>query len=521
MKPLHISLALLLSSTAFLGACKPRVFQNSSGDEASPLAWDVKATGWTPADEQGFSDYVAKIGAARASKKCSTVQECVAKVPPANLAPEATPALGTIDCGRLPFLLRAYYAYRMRLPFAFHRVDNSSLEGRYTPTGNNVIGHRDQASVETVASFFKSAVGAYFTAYYRVPTDANPKAANAFADTYPVAINRLGIRPGTVYYDVAGHVAIVTAVKEDGSIVTWNGHPDGTNTIRSFTESNFPNLPSGKRKLGGFLRFRSWTAVGNAADKKAIPNPQQEAFSLEQYQQPWVAEKTDFYGYVAKKLGAGGKSNPLEMFALRVEELCTIMNDRTPIIREAHFIGLFKQPHPGLPRNIFQAADPWEKYSTPSADMRAKMGFQALHALVRDSLAAAAAQNTALYSFQGTAADLAKAYMAKWNLLKSSPECTATSVNSAGAPLKISVEQAMQNAFDWSFDPYHCPELRWGFQGTKTCITDAAKLDIYAKEAKLRWNTVKNSEVQTGFDYGNNSARPDTNFLPILATYLK
>jgi hypothetical protein len=516
---LNILHATIMTSLVVATSCKSRTY-NESSDGALPLAWSVSAAAWTAADEQGFSDYVAKIGAARKAKMCSSVQECVAKVPPANLAPEATPSLGVIDCGRLPFLLRAYYAYRMKLPFAYNTINNPTLEGRYTSTGNAVTGFRDQSAIKTVEAFFKSAVGAYFTAYYRIPTENSTTALNAFADTYPVSITAAGVRPGTVYYDVGGHVAIVIAVRPDGTVETWNGHPDGTNTIRPFSEANFPNPPSGKRKLGGFLRFRSWKAVGGGADKKAIPNPQQDAYSLEQYEGAWAANNKTFYEYVKQKLGSGGKTNPVAKFGDLVEELCTKISDRRKSVQDAADKGLFKLPHPGLPRNIFQAAGDWEHYSTPSSDMRSKMSFMDLYAHVKNSLAAVAAGNNSVYEFSGTARDLAAAYQAKWNASKTSAECTAQAKNSLGAPMPINIENAMINAFDWSFDPYHCPELRWGLQGTKTCITDAAKLEIYAKEAKLRWNTRKDSEVPTGFDFGNNSAKPVTNFLPLLTQAL-
>lgn len=517
MKALHLFLTGVLAAS--LGACKARTF-DSPGDGALPLAWEVSSDGWTAADEQGFSDYVKKIGAARQANQCTQVVECIAKVAPSNLAPEAMPSLGTIDCGRLPFLLRAYYAYRMRLPFAYQTITNATLAGRYTAEGNQVTGFRDQSGVPTVEKFFRSAVGNYFTAYYRIPTENNPAAPGAFADTYPVAINSVGVRPGTVYYDVAGHVAIVIAVNGDGSIVTWNGHPDNTNDMREFSEANFPNPPSGKRKLGGFLRFRSWKAVGNAADKKAVPNSVQEGYSLEQYEKPWAAQGKNFYNFVQERLGSGGKMDPVAKFSGMVAELCAKITDRAVAVQSAVDFGLVKAVHPGLPRNIFQAENPWEKYSSPGSDMRSKMAFTALHSYVQNTLNAYQAGQIAPYSFSGTAAALAKAYMAAWTSIKAKPECTAKAKNSVGGAMPIGIEDAMINAYEWSFDPYHCPELRWGRQNASTCITDAQKNDIYKKEAKLRWNTLKDSEANTGFDFGNNSSRPVSNFLPLLSQYL-
>ncbi len=513
---------ILATATMVLGACKPRNYNTSGGDGgALPLAWAVNSSGWTSADEQGFSDYVQKIGAARIAGNCRDAVECVSKIPPGNLAPETVPSLGVkIDCGRLPFLLRAYYAYRMKLPFAYQNITNPTLGGRYTPEGNSVTGFVDQARTSTVAAFFQSAVGSYFTAYYRVPPESDPNALGAFADTYPVSIGKFGVRPGTVYYDVGGHVAIVVKVNPDGSILTWNGHPDNTNSIRAFTEANFPNPPSSKRKLGGFLRFRAWKAVGNAADKKAVPDTTQEAYSLEQYDRKWASEGKTFYAWLQQRMGGNGKIDPVSTFSSTVAEICTKMTDRNMLVQKAIDAGLNHAAHPGLPRNIYQADGDWEQLASPSADLRTKMSLIEIYSLVQSSTAAVAAGDRSKYVFSGSAADLAKAFLSVWNQYKAKAECTVVAKDSNGAPMMIDLDMALKKAFTWSFDMYHCPELRWGLVGSERCDSDAQKIAIYESEARLRWNTNKDEQAVTGFDFGNNSGAPATDFVPILEQYL-
>ncbi len=504
-----------------LGACKPRNYNTGLDDGgALPLAWDVQSGGWTSADEQGFSDYVQKVGAARIAGQCRDTVECISKIPPGNLAPEAVPSLGIIDCGRLPFVLRAYYAYRMKLPFAYQTVNNPTLAGRYTPQGNMVTGFRDQSNIRNVTTFFRSAVGSYFTAYYRVPPETDPSAPGAFADTYPVAISKLGVRPGSVYYDVGGHIAIVLAVKPDGSIVTWNGHPDGSNSVRAFTEANFPNPPSGKRNLGGFLRFRSWKATGNTADKKAIPDANQEAYSLEQYDRKWASEGKSFYAWLKQRLGGGGKTDPIDTFSTTVAEICTKLNDRNLVVEKAIGAGLNHATHPGLPRNIYQAEGVWEQFASPSGDLRAKMSLVEIYNLVKSSTAAIAAGDRTQYNFSGSVVDLAKAFVSTWNQFKVKSECNVIARDTNGNPMRVDLDTTLKTAFDWSFDPYHCPELRWGLVGKDSCDSDKQKIAIYNSEAKLRWNTVKDSQVATGFSYGNNSTAPVIDFMPILSKYL-
>jgi hypothetical protein len=88
----------------------------------------------------------------------------MAKVPPGNLSPEAPSVIFKPDCGRLPFWLRAYYAYRMRLPFSYQHNSNNDInikdpskDGRYND-GNTITGHVDQMSEPSLSNFFRVAV---------------------------------------------------------------------------------------------------------------------------------------------------------------------------------------------------------------------------------------------------------------------------------------------------------------------------------------------------------------------------
>jgi hypothetical protein len=519
---------LLLGSLSALGACKPRAFNTNGDDGAQSLAWAVKSQAWAATDEQGFSDWIKKIGEARAARKCTAIAQCIAAVPPGNLAPEKLPYEYKPDCGRLAYLLRSYYAYRMQLPFSFqsYMAPEGTKDVRYTEFGNTVVGHNDQSKYPTLAKFFQSGYGGYGTPNYRVPAVTDATSPNAFADIYPVSIDRNGIRPGVVYYDPNGHVAMVVDVKTNGTIVTWNGHPDGTDDIRDFDATNFPGKPTRSKKFGGFLRFRGWKAVGNLADVKAVPNPEQPNFSMEQYG-AWNhqgKEYTDFYKWVRVRMGGTDSIDPVAEFKRAVADLCSKLVDRVKPVQQAFDEGVAQLPHPGLPPNIYGAEGPWERHSTPGgADMRAKLAYMSLYQLVSNSLSQVAANNRTEYAFAGSASDLAKTYLALWNQSKTQPQCMASAKNSAGQPIVITIESGLKSIFDWSFDPYHCPELRWGFVGTPTCPNDPVKQDIYQKEAKLRWNTNKDPSPTTitNYEFGNFNSRPPSDFMPILMKYNK
>src|SRR5580658_5212738 len=77
--------------------------------------WRILRDHWTADDEAGFGKFVAAIGASN----CSSSESC--------LRDEANPYRKTdqrfididVDCAKLPYLLRGYYAWKNGLPFGY------------------------------------------------------------------------------------------------------------------------------------------------------------------------------------------------------------------------------------------------------------------------------------------------------------------------------------------------------------------------------------------------------------------
>ena len=91
--------------------------------------WRIIKEQWSAADEQGFGAFVAALG----ETNCSSSESCLRN--PANPYRHTDQAFIDIDvdCAKLPYLLRAYYAWKNGLPFSY--VDAVSGEGgdlRYT-----------------------------------------------------------------------------------------------------------------------------------------------------------------------------------------------------------------------------------------------------------------------------------------------------------------------------------------------------------------------------------------------------
>ena len=107
---------------------------------ATAKPWRITQDHWTEADEQGFGAFVEAIG----ETNCSSSESCLRN--PANPYRKTDQAFldVDVDCAKLPYLLRAYYAWKNGLPFSY--VDDVSGKGgdlRYTKTANRAVSRYD------------------------------------------------------------------------------------------------------------------------------------------------------------------------------------------------------------------------------------------------------------------------------------------------------------------------------------------------------------------------------------------
>src|SRR6185312_4869518 len=77
--------------------------------------WRITKTHWDASDEAGFGRFVTALG----DSGCSSSQSCLRD--PANpyRASDGRFLDIDVDCAKLPYLLRAYYAWKNGLPFSY------------------------------------------------------------------------------------------------------------------------------------------------------------------------------------------------------------------------------------------------------------------------------------------------------------------------------------------------------------------------------------------------------------------
>ena len=477
-------------------------------------AWEVYKTHWGADDEAGYGAFVHAIG----MSSCTSLDAC--------LKSEANPYRSPVDpelpgdCADMAYVLRAYYAWKNGLPFSYQNAmrtaDRSRQDLRYSSEGNVVAGRRQILnSVSNAPAFLARIGGEVSTAMFRT----NPEISGGNNDDfYPVAIARGAVRPGILAYDIYGHVGIVYDILDDGRVLVVASHPDNSVTRTTYG----PNFMRSKPALGAGLK--AWRPISVdgakiAADGsleggrlKAAANDEITDFSLEQYfgNEPspsgiwhygefrYNGRTLKYYDYVRRKLAAPGfVYNPIDELRFGLETICGSLKARKVAVDAAYTSRVHLKPHPGkLPPNIFGTFGEWEEYSTPSRDARLKVSFielrRDMQQLVEDIEAGEAG---VAYDGDNLAGDLIAAFEEEKNA------CTFTYWRSDTTRVRLNLAHAMERLWDLSFDPYHCPERRWGADGAEleTCTDDGVKSQWYNAQRFLRYQAERTYDVRMDF----------------------
>jgi hypothetical protein len=498
---------------------------------AEPAAADTRyritSERWTAADERVYGEFLGAIGASG----CRSVDACLKSAANPFRASDPPDVTFRADCADLPYYLRFYFAWKRGLPFSY--VSAVSPRGRardirYSAGGNRVEARRDLASGMDAMQVLNHLRDYISSATYRMDPELEGQ------DFYSPSLDTRGIRPGTTIYDPNGHLAVVWRVERDGRIHYIDAHPDNSLT-RGWYDLRFvrssPGMGAGfknwrplrlenARRLDGMLFGGTVVAAANAT----IPD-----FALTQYYgtgprpENWregafllQGKRLDYYDYVRASLSGGSLSfDPVREIADMTASNCADLGYRAEAVEIALAAGLQQRPQPErLPPNIYGTDGDWETYSTPSRDARLKTAFRNLRDMAARFLGLWRARDASLaYRGGNLASDMLAAHD------KEAAACRITYVRSDGSRISFGYEEARLRLFRMSFDPYHCPEARWGAGGTEaaTCRDGAAKRAWYAAEQRLRNQTDRTYEARMDFSLreleagaGGVAAPPDT-----------
>lgn len=479
--------------------------------------WKVTRAEWTPDDEVAYGEFIRLIG----ESQCKTTHECLTS-PEANPKYHATnpPNMQFFaDCADLPFVLRAYFAWKNGLPFSFSAAlglhERPAAKGargvekaRSETPSFQITGRRQILPPGPDAWVALTEISNLIsTGHFRTPATYNGR---FLPDYYPIRISRETIKPGIVLFDPLGHIAVVYKVTEEGEVHFIDAHPDnaltrgiyGSEVERAGPESGAGFKAWRPQKLVGAQTTASGLSGGEIvlASDKELPNWSDDQFygvgpgrasDWRNSKFQFNGDDIDYFGYIRLTLARDGfRYDPVREARTRVRAICNELGYRVDAVNAAIKAGIHKLPQPArLPSNIYVTQGYWEAYATPSRDAQLKSMFRALREEF-DRYVTLDAAGSKLIDYQGSnlRQDLLQTYEQEANA------CSITYTKSDGTPHTLGYREVKDRLFRMSFDPHHCIERRWGATDPKelaSCTDDATKRAWYDAEERLRNQLVR------------------------------
>mgnify|MGYP007030113273 CR=1 FL=1 len=396
------------------------------------------------------------------------------------------PVVVAPDCGDTPFFLRAYFSWKLGLPFAVRHCLRGTRErgtrcDEIPETNLNSAWDAIESPVRRFNAWLEEDVG---DTVHSGTGRALPEAdAGEF---YPVALSRDTLRPGTVFIDVGGHVLVLSrwvpgSEKRIGMLLAIDGHPDRTVSHKRFSRANFFFDPA--LRTGGFKAFRPVRYERGrfrfATDAELAADPDYPDPSTEQYE---FRSEHEFYRTVLRRLNPE-PLDPVAAYRSQMEALIELLESRVAAVEvaveylEAHDWRTIEMPEGGA---IFETRGPWEDYSTPARDLRLLLAMDELLAYPRTVF-----EDPALFRLpaNATPAELERLLRKEWNHSKN--ELFIRYRRSDKTTWKLTLGELIERIerFEQSYNPNDCPEVRWGaLRGTEEFSTCTHRAPLEQRE---------------------------------------
>lgn len=377
------------------------------------------------------------------------------------------------DCADTPYFLRAYYAWKRRLPFGFRRCSRG--KGERAPACGDLHGVVGAPDVDPVARlpgemgvvqrFFKR------TLAWGVHTGNGRTAFGDDAtDFYPLKLSRRSLRPGTIYADPYGHIFVVAELmaaegQEPGVLYAIDGQPDGSITRKRFWEGNFLWNPDPTLGGSGFKGFRPHR-IDREATRGLAASTDAELGSLPGYgdvsAEQAKLQADGFYDHMDGLITPGVR----DPFRAQREAIAALHESAMVRVTsvdngEAHHkssSSIVEMPE-GF--SIFETTGAWENFSTPARDLRLLIaidvatGFEDKVARSPEAWGVEAA---------GGLESVRKRLAKERDALLSDPAYSFEYTRGDGSPWRLTLAElvARQAAFETAYNPNDCPAVRWG-----------------------------------------------------------
>jgi hypothetical protein len=440
------------------------------------------------------------------------------------------------DCADFAYFLRAYFAYKMGLPFGYSNCSRGT-EGRPPKcyqwfdmehpelTRPPPPPEQEDASATLVAApppEQPPALMKLFTRSQPAETVASPPAAAAKpkpkrptnfgeylrdvgdvvhsgtvrvaanddnTDFYTISLTKQALRPGTVYADPYGHVLmLVHLVPEQngtpGVFLAVDAEPDGSITRKRFWRGNFLFVHDPKLGSPGFKHFRPIMrdkngALRRLANAEIAGNPQYGDFSLDQSQ----ISAEDFYDRMDDVMSP----EPLDPVKAMTDAIASLNEQVKTRVTSVENGRKYQEKQPGeiaMPNgpSIFETTGAWEDYSTPARDFRLLIAIDVVRGFPDRVI-----RRSVRYAMPGdkSAEDVKRELQGVLASELASRKISYT--RSDGSQWTLSLKDVLDRAtdFEMAYNPNECAELRWAAPDNSEEASTCKRHAPQAQRAKM------------------------------------
>ncbi len=378
------------------------------------------------------------------------------------------------DCADAVYFLRAYFAFKMGLPFGYSQC---SRGGNGKPP--KCYGWFNTVTAEAKQQGLAAAFASYLPVVGNAVQSGNGRtaASDDNTDLYTVPLTEATLRPGTVYADPYGHILMLVrrvpeAAGVPGVFLAVDAEPDGSVTRKRFWRGNFLFVHDPALGSPGFKRFRPIVREQNGSlrrltNAEIAKDPDYGDFSPEQSQLSAEA----FYDRMDDVMSP----QPLDP-ARAMEDAITSLEQQVQTRvtsvengRKYQNAGKGDATMPNGP-SIFETTGAWEDYSTPARDFRLLVAIDVVRGYPDH-----VARRSDRYAmpFGRSSADVTAALKSKLASELTTRKFTYT--RSDGSPWSLTLKDVIDRMadFEMAYNPNDCVELRWaapaGSEEASTC----------------------------------------------------
>ncbi len=418
------------------------------------------------------------------------------------------------DCADVPYFLRAYFAFKMGLPFGYAKCTrgdggvpprcpqwwnilneepppaaDADGSGMIEPAGFfGIFGPPEEGpmlrrrSPQRVPQRPKGLVPGFQYYLTRTVADAvqsgngRTAADDDNTDYYPVALTEDTLRPGTIYADPYGHVLIlVKRIPQSGTgagvFLAVDGQPDGTVARKRFWRGNFLFAQDPSLGSPGFKRFRPIVQEKNGTlrrltNAEIAKDVDYGDFSLEQAK----LSVEDFYDRMDDVMSPE-PLDPMQALKEAITSLEEQVNARVTSVENGrkYLVGGGKTVDMPEGASIFETTGAWEDFATPSRDLRLLIAID----VVRNFPDRVARRPERYAMPRGKSPDEVKAELEA--MLQSELRARKfTYTRTDGSPWTLTLDDLVTRLPDLevAYNVNDCVEVRWGaLEGSEEAST--------------------------------------------------